>query len=443
MVASGGLGTCCLPFAPSALACPTRSVPFAFERFVTLRYLRGAEGRAEGRSFLRFIIAAAVGGVALGVAALLLALAIVRGFSSTIEEKIIGFGAHVQVENSYQDTPLAGAGALADRLRRFPQVTSVAPVVQDFALLRRSAGEIDGVALWGTLEPPPYLRRQMAEGAFSFAPDTAGRPGIVLGQTLARRLGISVGDVVTVFSIPADGERGQGAALTQPPRVKQFHVAGLFETALNDFDDLYAFVDIAIARSLLGFAPDEVSRLDLTLHDAHEADSVAAAVEEEFGFPVRAATIFQIFSGLFAWVNLQQSITPLVISVIVVVAAFNIIGTLLMLLLEKTREIGVMVSLGASQRAVRRLFLGLGLGIGAAGTLAGEALALVLGLVQMRYKLIPLPAEAYYMTSAPVELRLFDFVFVGAVALALCVVAAYVPARVAARIEPVRAIRFQ
>lgn len=412
-----------------------------FVWFVTWRYLRGVEGRAEGRSFLRFVIAAAVGGVALGVAALLLALAIVRGFASTIEDKIIGFGAHVQVENIYQDEPLSNAGRLAERLRDFPDVTAVAPVVTDFALLRRSENQIDGVALWGTETPPPYLRRQLAEGVFQLAPDSAGRPGLVLGQTLARRLGAATGDVVTVFAIPAGD--GAAAALAQPPRVKQFRVTGLFETALNDFDDLYAFVDLDVARTLLGFAPDEVSRLDLTLRDAQQADSVAAAVEETFGFPVRAATVFQIFSGLFAWVNLQQSITPLVISVIVVVAAFNIIGTLLMLLLEKTREVGVLASLGASQKMVRRLFLGLGLGIGAAGTLLGQALALGLGLAQMRYELIPLPAEAYYMTSAPVELRLLDFVLVGTVALTLCLAAAYVPARVAARLEPVRAIRFQ
>jgi len=132
-----------------------------------------------------------------------------------------------------------------------------------------------------------------------------------------------------------------------------------------------------------------------------------------------------------------------VIGVIVVVSAFNIIGALLMMILEKTREIGVLQSLGASRKTMKRLFLLLGVLIGVVGTVIGESLALVLALLQQRFELIPLPAEAYYMTSAPVELRALDFGLVALVTLTLCGLAAWIPARVAARIEPVRAIRFQ
>lgn len=411
------------------------------------RYLRGAESGREdgGRGFLRFVVYVSIGGVAVGVAALLLALAIVRGFSSEIEKKIVGFGAHVQVE-SYLNAPLDGAGRLERALADLPHVQAVAPTVIDFALLRRSHTEIDGVALWGVRTPPPYLEEQLTAGRFRFAPDSSGHPGAVLGKAMAQRLNLDVGDVVTVFSMPGDAEpsdaEGEGAGV-QSPRVKQFHVAGLYETSLSDFDDLYVFTRLDAARALAGFSPDEVTRLDLTLDRAQRADSVAALVQDRFDFPVGAVTIFQAFSGLFAWVNLQQSIIPLVLGVIIVVAAFNIIGALLMLTVEKTREMGVLSSLGASPKRIRRLFVGLGLLIGTVGTAIGASLALVLALLQQRYELIPLPAEAYYMTSAPVELHALDFVLVSVVAVLLCAAASYVPARVAARIDPVRAIRFR
>jgi lipoprotein-releasing system permease protein len=195
----------------------------------------------------------------------------------------------------------------------------------------------------------------------------------------------------------------------------------------------------------MGMETGAVSRFDVTVRDISSVDSVAAQLESNLGFPASARTIYQIqpYSSLFAWVDLQQGIIPLVIGVIVIVAAFNIVGTLLMMILEKTREIGVLQSLGASQKMLKRLFLALGLLIGAVGTLFGSALALSLGLIQKQFGIIPLPAEAYYMTTAPIQLNPLDYLVVGGITLLLCCLAAYIPARVAARIEPVRAIRFQ
>ena len=203
------------------------------------------------------------------------------------------------------------------------------------------------------------------------------------------------------------------------------------------------FTGIDATRDLTSTGANKATRLDLTLDRVARADSVAAQIQEQFDFPVNAATIYQVFSGLFAWVNLQESITPLVIGVIILVAAFNIISTLLMLMVEKTREMGVLRSLGASGKGIQRLFVGLGLLIGTVGTALGAFLALALGLLQKRYEIIPLPAEAYYMTTAPVELRLLDFVLVSVVAVLLCAAASYVPARAAARLDPVRAIQFR
>jgi lipoprotein-releasing system permease protein len=414
---------------------------------MALRYLKGAEGRAEGRSFLRFITFVAVGGIALGVAALLLSFAIVRGFSQEIQSKLVGVGSHVQVSSYLEDAPLDDADRLEGQLAALDSVTHVMPVVEDFVLLRRSSASIDGVALVGTPRAPQYLSERISDGRFALTADTSARAasgrapanGLVVGKQLARRLDLAVGDRVTAFSMRS-GERGMAVGR---PRVTSFTITGIYETSLTNVDDVYVFTHVDAARDLTGVQPNQVSRFDLTLQDVSAADSVADAIEEKFGFPIAARTIYEQYAGLFAWVNLQESIIPLVIGVIVLVAAFNIIGTLLMLILEKTREIGVLQSLGASGQTLKRLFLMLGLLIGVAGTAIGEGLALGLGLLQKKFEIIPLPAEAYYMTTAPVELNALDFVLVAAVTLALCALAAYVPARIAARIEPVRAIRFE
>ena len=421
---------------------------------MALRYLKGAEGRAEGRSFLRFITFVAVGGIALGVAALLLSFSIVRGFSQEIQSKLVGVGSHVQVRSYLEDTPLDNADRLERNLATMDSVTQVMPVVEDFVLLRRSSSAIDGVALVGTPQAPAYLSERITEGRFALKANTAdsvasaeaapgarnaASNGLVIGKQLAGRLDLTVGDRVTAFSMRT-GESGMSVGR---PRVKSFIITGIYETSLTNVDDVYVFTHVDAARDLTGIGPNQVSRFDLTLKDVAAANSVAYAIEEDFGFPIAARTIYEQYAGLFAWVNLQESIIPLVIGVIVLVAAFNIIGTLLMLILEKTREIGVLQSLGASGQTLKRLFLMLGLLIGVAGTAIGEGLALGLGLIQKRFEIIPLPAEAYYMTTAPVELNALDFVLVAAVTLALCALAAYVPARIAARIEPVRAIRFE
>ncbi|NBC00191.1 MAG: FtsX-like permease family protein [Bacteroidetes bacterium] len=408
----------------------------SFILFVAWRYLRRATGQRGGGRFLQFISAIAIGGVAVGVAALVLALAIVHGFSEEIEGKIIGFGAHVQVE-SLTEGPLSGAAQKQDTLRALSNVRQVAPVVSDFVLLRRSAAEVEGAAVWGADALPAYVASEVRAGVPSLQPQPDGKPTLIVGQTLARRLGLEVGAPLTVFSLQARSQP------QQRPTIRQFIVGGVFETALADYDERFVFAQTDEARHLIGYGPDEVTRLDVTLSNPQEAASMARSIEEVLGFPVMARTIFDVFRGLFAWVDLQQNIIPVVIAVIVLVAAFNIIGILMMFVLEKTRAVGILASMGASQARIQRLFVGMGFLIGLVGTLLGLLLALVLALVQLRFGVIPLPAEAYFMTTAPIALRGVDFLWVGLLSLALCTLAAYIPARIAARLDPVRVIRFR
>lgn len=406
---------------------------------MSLRYLWGAEGQSEGRSFLRFITYVAIGGVTLGVTALLLALAIVRGFSREIENKIVGFGSHIQVMSYVQDEPLDAGGDLRSGLVGMEGVTQVSPVVEQPVLLRHSDAAIDGVVLLGMDRIPTYLEQRIDTGQFDVQVSD-GNPGLVVGKELATRLDLTVGELVTAFSLQQEG--GEASGLGRP-RVKQFRVRGIYDTSLKNIDDVYVFGALSSARELGQVPSGSVSRFNLTVQDPSRIDSLAAQIENNFGFPVAARTIYQQYAGLFAWVDLQQSIIPIVIGVIILVAAFNIIGILLMLILEKTREIGVLKSLGTAGSTLKRLFLFLGLLIGTVGAGIGAVLALSISLVQKYFGVISLPAEAYYMTTAPIGLNPWDFVLVISVTILLCGAAAYVPSRVAARVEPVRAIRFE
>lgn len=412
-----------------------------FERTLALRYLRGAEGRDERRGFLRFVVVAAIGGVAVGTGALLLALMIVRGFSREIEAKIVGFGQHVQVE-TYLGEPIQNVDSVAAAVAGLDHVERVAPAVVDFALLSsRGSGNdgVEGVLVWGTEpEHQPFVAERTELGAFDLSEDAEGRPGVVLGLRLAERLGLAVGDRITAYST-----RGLGAGRIQSrPRVRQYHVAGVFETGLGDFDERFAFVDLDAAAQLFAYPPGQVSRLDVTLDDRQHARAVSDAVTDKIGPPLFARPIEEVYRGLFAWVELQQSIVPLVISILVVVAAFNIIGALLMVVLEKAREIGTVLAMGASRASVRRLFLVFGLMVGVIGASIGTGVALAFGALQARFAIIRLPQDAYYLDRAPVEMSGIDIGVTVIATILICTLAAYLPARAAARVEPVRTIRF-
>lgn len=405
----------------------------SFRTYLALRYLRGAEGQAEGRTFLRLVIRIAIGGVAVGVTTLVLALAVVRGFSEEITRKIVGFGAHIQVE-SLRDAPLEGVEDLSATVWANVQVASVQPVIQEFVLVRSSRIHIDGVSIWGTSEVPDYLGASIIAGSASLADDSAGVPVIVIGAPLARTLNVRTGDALTAFAVPATGE-------SRPPRVAQFHVGGIYETSLADFDAIYVFADAERVRSLVSYRADQATRLDIRLVDGADFEHVANELDSALAFPAMARPISEIYRSLFAWVALQQSIIPLVLSIIVFVAAVNIIGTLLMLILEKTAEIGVLGSMGARGKDLTGVFMRVGFGIGVTGAVIGSLLAAVLAVLQIQYGIIPLPADAYYMSEAPMALRAKDFLVVSLLTIVLCTAAAWIPARYASRILPIDAIR--
>ena len=269
-----------------------------------------------------------------------------------------------------------------------------------------------------------------------------GQASIVIGKQLAKLLNVELGDVVTAFSI-RNTELSSFNPLQSRPDVKQFYVEGIYKTQLAKYDEYYVYAQLESTRDLFSYGSEEVSRLDVFVSDPDESAEIAREIDLTMGVPYQASTVFQIYRQYFAWVKLQQTITPVVISLIILVAAFNIFGTLLMIMFEKTREIGVLGSMGASPTLIFRLFLFLGISIGGAGVLMGQVLALGLALLQKRYGIIPLPAESYYMDVAPISLNGLDFVLVSIGTLLLCAMSSSVPALIASYVKPIKAIRFR
>ena len=401
---------------------------------MALRYLRGAQGTAGGRRFLRLITWISVAGVAVGVAALILALSIVRGFSREIDNKLTGFAAHVQVQ-SMQDEPLNHAFDTERLIDSQLFVERVSPVIQEFILIRKSARDIEGVAIWGTRELPTFIQSSLIDGE-GLVVSRNGSDGLVIGASMARVLGVSVGDRLTVFSV-----QGQHGGMTGSPSAKQLEVTGIYESSLADFDDLYVFADLEVTRALLGYGLDEVTRFDVRVVEGVVFDEAADRLDQILSFPAMARPVTEIYRSLYAWVALQESIIPLIISIIVFVAAVNIVGTLLMIILEKRREMGILAGMGATAQVRKRIFIRLGLLIGLIGVIIGQVTALMLAGVQLRFGIIPLPAEAYYMDTAPIQLGAGDFLIVALLTLVLCAVSSWVPARVAGRLHPIEAIR--
>lgn len=403
----------------------------AYPSFIARRYLRSR----RNAGFFSFIAAIAILGVALGSAALIIALTVLGGFEREITEKVVGFTSHVQVL-AFQNQPLHHSDrSMAMMTDSLPVIRSVSPFVFREALIRSREG-VDGVLLKGIdpAEDNSTTRRYIVAGLYDLERERGGTPKLVVGRKLAVKLGLGVGDRATIFGIAGFPDDGRA-------RVMQFIVSGIYESGMSEYDDVYAFTDLPDAQSLFQMG-DAVYGYDLLLSSVDSAASVADRVQDLLGYPHYGRTVFQTYRNLFSWIELQKKPIPIILGLIIIVATVNIIGTLLMMVLDKTREIGVLRSLGATRWGIMRIFLRQGLTIALVGTFLGNALAFALCYAQMQFRFFALPSDIYFMTSVPILLRPGQFLLVSAVTIALCLLSSLVPARLAARLRPVTAIRF-
>jgi lipoprotein-releasing system permease protein len=407
----------------------------SFEWFLAWRYLR-AKRKIRFISIITFI---SIAGVAVGVMALVVVLAVMNGFENEIHKRIIGINAHV-ILLKYGNQPLTGYDALADTLETLPRVVAAAPFTYTKAVLKGFGGS-DGVVVRGIdLEREPRVTDIFENidppvSQLRGGPDEL--PGAILGDELALRLRITLGDTVSVSS-PFDYVV---TPMMLMPAVKQFKVKSFFSSGMFEYDQSMVYIDIRDAQSLFNLG-DGVVGISVKTTDPYAAAEIAEeVVDRAGGFPYRANNWIELNRNLFTWMKTEKKVMFWILSLIIMVAAFNIASTLIMVVMEKTRDIGIMKSMGARPGSILRIFVFEGLVIGALGTIVGSVAGYVLAFVLDRYQFVTLPGDVYPIETLPVEMHGLDFALVAAAAILISFAAALYPAWQASRLAPVEAIR--
>ena len=404
-----------------------------FEWYLALRYFKG---KRKGSRFLSFIKIMAITGVAVGSAGLLIALSIVHGFKSTIDNKILGFAPHITI-STYSNDPLYRSDTLVTDLRDYDEVEQAQAVIYGQAMIQ-SANDVTGIFFKG-IEPDgdvTDLNEYISAGSFDLSTDSAGLPGIILGQKMAETLNAELGSVLTAYTI-----EGIPSPLNSP-EIQQFRLSGIYQTGIDRFDDIYALVNKRYAQELFRIPGVHASAIEIRLKDNSKIQSFDSQLSAGLPFPYYTETIYNQYGNIFAWVDLQEETIPFVISVMIIVAAFNLIGTILMMVIERTRDIGILKTIGAQSKKVRKIFLLEGFFVAAVGLIIGIGISLVFAWLQSSYQLIPLSEQNYYMSYAPVEPHGLDFIIVAAVTFFLCALASWLPARVASNTDPLKVIAY-
>lgn len=386
--------------------------------------------------YISFISIIATLGLALGVTALILTVSILNGFESEIKTKLLGFDSHIRVRLLYQDS-MDSTLSVRRTLEQLPQIRSFVPYIHGGAMIRHGQ-ETEGIIVEGlnendlhkTLKVEQYIQR----GALRFdLPD--GKNGILLGGKLARLLDVELGDEVYLFVLQRTG-------FFRQPRFVRFTVTGIYTSGIADYDDIFVYISLNAAQQLFNLG-NQFSGYQVILKNNAEAESVTQYINETLGYPYHALSWNDLHANLFEWLRVQHIPILLIFGLIAVVAIFNIVSSLMMIVIEKTRDIGVLKSIGLSNRAITKIFLYEGLFIGVVGTSIGSLLALGLAYIQQRFHLISLPEDVYYMNALPVLLSLRDFVIIGCFAIACSLLATIYPAQKAEKLAPSEATRYE
>jgi lipoprotein-releasing system permease protein len=406
-----------------------------FELHVALRYLLAKRKQA----FISVISLISTLGVGVGVMAVIIALAVMTGLQQELRDRILGSQPHIYVSKV---GGIVDYHAEAARLRQVPHVIGAAPAVMGKALITASRNQdfITLKAIDPDLEPAVSdIVRSMRKGsieALTPKPGSDELDGILLGKDLAASLGADVGDSVTLLT-----PEGTLSPMGMIPGRRRLRVAGIFSLGLFEFDSTYGFVSLPVGMRMLD--KDQVDYLQLRVDDIYRAPSIAASIAATLGEKYQAEDWAAMNRSLFSALWLEKIAVSLAIGLIVMVAALNIIASLILLVMEKSRDIAILKTMGASARSVTGIFIMQGLIIGIVGTTAGAAAGYGVSYVLDRYQVIRVPMDIYQVSHLPFTVLPFDFVIVVVVAIIVCFLATIYPSRQAARLDPAQALRYE
>ncbi len=408
-----------------------------FELFIGGRYLK----TGQKQTFISFITLLSIAGVMVGVMALIVVLAVMAGFESDLKSRILGVESHV-VLGRYNGQ-FADYRNVLTRVLAMEDVEAATPYITSQVMLRSSSG-VSGALLRGIVPESAGSVIQNFSGTslkerFSVAPKEVEKkacPGIILGKELARNIGVIKGDTVYLIS-----PRGMLSPMGHIPAMKRFQVTDYFESGMYEYDGSFAYIHIKDAQKILKMG-DIVTGIGIRVNDIYNTKDISEKMVAEIGPHYWTKDWMQMNKNLLSALKLEKAAMFIILTLIILVAAFNIASSLIMMVMKKTRDIGILKAMGATTQNIRKIFVFNGMVIGTIGTLCGACLGFVLCILLKQYRFIELDPDVYYITTLPVDLKVLDVVLIASAAMVICFLATLYPAHQASKVDPVEAIRY-
>ena len=408
--------------------------------FIAKRLVKEQEG---GKAFSKPINVIAIVGIALGLAVMIIAVAILTGFKKEIREKIVGFGGNIQIVNydsniSYETAPIKQGQKFVQQIKETPGVKNI-QVFATKAGIISTKEEIQGVVLKGIGSDFDwsYFSKNMVDGDILIVNDSIRSDDVVISKKISDMLKLRVGDLFNMHFIQ------------DPPRMRKFNIIGIYETSLEEFDEIYVFCDIQHIKRLNGWNDDQISGFEVYIDDFDMLDYMTYAVRDAVGYNIteedesyKITNIQMKYPQIFDWLNFQDLNVVIIIVLMLIVAGFNMISSLLILILEKTNLIGVLKALGANDKTIRRTFLYQASYLIGKGLFWGNVIGIGLALLQLHTGLITLDPSSYYLKIVPINLEISHIILLNVCTMAIILFMLLVPSKLISKISPVKAIRY-